>query len=147
MYESKWVNLSSKDTRVDIDCKLIRSVGSMSNRCITQLVRMSFQTSIAHKPGQVRCREVHASVVTEWPSACLHMLLPREQQTATKGNINWKKFLTKWIFVLQNPFKFWIYMDVFKDFVPVLGMTLLTKIKKITVGTGAPYQRLEVYQG
>ena len=57
-------------------------------RFITQIAAMSFQTSIPHKPWQVKWCEVHASVVTEWPPACL--LLPREHQTATKENLKWK---------------------------------------------------------
>ena len=38
--------------------------------------------------------EVHASVVTEWPPACLHKLLPRGHQTANKEILKWKKFPT-----------------------------------------------------
>ena len=52
---------------------------------------MCFQTSIPHKPRQVRWCEVHASVVTEWPPTCLHKLLPRGHKTATKKNLKWKK--------------------------------------------------------
>ena len=72
---------------------------------ITQLAPMSFQTSIPHKPWHVRCGGVHPSVVTKWPPACLHKLLPIGHQTATKENLKCKKFPTLSIFVLQIPFK------------------------------------------
>ena len=67
---------------------VIMSSYSSCQRFITQIAAMSFQTSIPHKPWQVKWCEVHASVVTEWPPACL--LLPREHQTATKENLKWK---------------------------------------------------------
>ena len=39
---------------------------------VVQIAPLSFQTSEAHKPRQVRWGELHASVVTEWSLACLH---------------------------------------------------------------------------
>ena len=39
---------------------------------IAQIVPLSFQAAIAHKPRQVRLGELHAPVVTEWSPACLH---------------------------------------------------------------------------
>ena len=38
-------------------------------------------------------------------------------------------------------------MDFFKDFLCVLQMILLTKIKDLDVDTGAQQQRQEVYKG
>ena len=38
-------------------------------------------------------------------------------------------------------------MNLFDDFVCVLQMILLSKIKNLDVGTGAPQQRQEVYKG
>ena len=40
--------------------------------CIAQIVPLSFQAAVAHKTKQVRWGELHAPVVTEWSSACLH---------------------------------------------------------------------------
>ena len=51
---------------------------------IAHIAPMSFQTPMPHKPRQVKWGEVHASVVTEWPLASLHKLLPRRHQTAIK---------------------------------------------------------------
>ena len=55
---------------------------------------------------QTCVREVHASVVTEWPSACLLKLLPRGHQRETAENLEWKKFPTLSIFVPPTPFMF-----------------------------------------
>ena len=46
-----------------------------------------------------------------------------------------------------NPIQILNQHDFFKDFVCVLQMILLTKIKNLEVGTGAQQQRQEVYQG
>ena len=39
---------------------------------IAQIIPLSFQATIAHKPRQVKWGELHAPVVTEWSPACLH---------------------------------------------------------------------------
>ena len=44
-----------------------------------------------------------------------------------------------------NPFKFYTNIKFFEDFLCVLQMILLTKIKNLEVGTGAQQQRQEVY--
>ena len=47
---------------------------------MAQIAPISFQTSMPHKPYQVRWGEVHDSVVIELPSACLNKLLSRGHQ-------------------------------------------------------------------
>ena len=64
---------------------------------------------------------------------------------ATKENLEWKTFTTYSVLVLQTPFKFENNMKFFENFVCVLQMILLTKIKNIDAGTGAQQQRQEVY--
>ena len=44
-----------------------------------------------------------------------------------------------------NPIQVLNLHEFFEDFVCVLQMILLTKIKTIDIGTGAPQQRQEVY--
>ena len=44
-----------------------------------------------------------------------------------------------------NPIQILNRHDFFEDFVCVLRMMLLTKIKNLDVGTGTPQQRREVY--
>ena len=69
----------------------------ISWKVIVQIAPMSFQTSIPHKPQQVEWGywgEVLDSMVTEWPSACLHKLCLGGHQTATKEKLKWKKLLT-----------------------------------------------------
>ena len=43
---------------------------------------------------QTRESEVYASVVTEWPPACLHNLPPKGHQRATDENLEWNMFST-----------------------------------------------------
>ena len=43
---------------------------------------------------QTQKSEVYASMVTEWPPACLHKLPPRRHQKATEENLEWKMFST-----------------------------------------------------
>ena len=50
-----------------------------------QMAPMTFQTTIPHKPWQVKWGEVHASVVTEWPNTRLHKSSPRGHQTGSYG--------------------------------------------------------------
>ena len=63
-----------------------------------------------------------------------HVYINNSQEAiteATKENLIWKTFTTYSILVLQTPFKFQTNMKFFEDFVCVLQMTFLTKIKKI----------------
>ena len=64
---------------------------------------MSFQTSIPHKPWQVRWCEVHL----QWSlSGHQHVCISYFQEDikqATKKTLKWKKFPSWLIFVLQNP--------------------------------------------
>ena len=46
-----------------------------------------------------------------------------------------------------NPIPILNQHEIFEDFVCVIQMILLTKIKNIEVGTGAQQQRQEVYWG
>ena len=67
---------------------------------------------------QTTASEVHASVVAEWPPACLHELLPKDTKMATEENLKWKTFPTWSVFVPQNPFRFETYMEFLNIFVP-----------------------------
>ena len=108
-------------------------------------IKLSGRHTTQTQTSEVRWGELHASVVTEWSPACLHKLLPVAHQRATKENLKWKMFTNYSILVLQIPFKFETNMKFFENFVCVLQMILLTKIKNLDVGTGAQQQRQEVY--
>ena len=62
---------------------------------------------------------------------------------ATNENIKWRT--TYSLLVLQTPSTFYTDMKVFEDFVSVLQVILLTKIKILDVGTGAQQQWQGVY--
>ena len=78
--------------------------------------------------------------------ACLHKKLPRGHETgnqkkASNGRIS--QLNQYWSYKPHSNFKpTWIF---FEEFVCVLQMMLITKLKNLDVGTGAPQQRQEVY--
>ena len=89
---------------------------------------MSIQASILHKPRQVRWGAYfsHHRVAT----SMFTYITPRRRSNGQLKKTSNKRCS---IFVLQTPFKFWIYMIFFEDFVSVLQIILLTKIKKMSV--------------
>ena len=103
----------------------LRARRSRGHSNIAQIAPISFQTSIPHKPRQMRWGELHASVVTEWPPLyCWHKLLPRGHQTATKETSNRSSQLNQYL--SYKPHSSFKTTWTFEDFVYVLQMILLT---------------------
>ena len=78
---------------------------------------------------QTTASKVHTSVVTGWPSACLHKLLPRGHQGG-----NWRKPHIKDISNLfnifpTNPIQVFCIHEIFEDFVCALQMIFFDIIK------------------
>ena len=93
---------------------------------------------------QTTASEVHASVVTEWPPACLHELLPKIHQSG-----NWRKPQMKDVSNLisicpTKPIQVWNLHGFFKYFY-ALQMIFLTWMKKVDVVTRSPRQGQEVF--
>ena len=96
---------------------------------------MSFYNSIAHNPSQVRWGGVHASAVTEWSPACLHKLPPGGYHTNNLRTPQMEEVLD---LINISPTNRIQIFDQHEFFLCVLQMILLTKIKNLDVGTGAP---------
>ena len=83
---------------------------------------------------------MHTSVVAEWSQACLHKLLMRVHHPGNSRKPQMEEVINIINICPTNHIQILYQHDFFKDFVCVLQMILLTKIKKIKiyVGTGAP---------
>ena len=64
--------------------------------------------------------EVHTSVVTEWPPACLHKLLPRGHQSSNWRNPHMKDIPNLIYICPTNPIKVLNLHEIFEEFVCVL---------------------------
>ena len=146
-HHNKWetgeIDLKSKHY---VKCKKCRNPRESRHLNIAQIGPLSFQEAIEHKPRQVRWGGLHTPVVTEWWPACLHKQFPSVHHRGNLRKPQMKDVHNFITFGPTNPMQILNQHELFfEDFVCVLEMILLIKIKNLEVGTGAQQQRQEVY--
>ena len=86
---------------------------------------MGFQASILHR--LLLASEVRATMVTEWPPACLHKLLLRGHQDGWLENRRVKDVLNLTSICPRKPIQVWSLYGIFEDFISVLRMLFFDK--------------------
>ena len=94
-----WDNMSGVSNHLPNHCLLNHLFRHRSKKtsklCVTGLHSADRSNEFPYlHTTQTGESEVYASVVTEWPPACLHKLPLRGHQRATEENLEWKMFST-----------------------------------------------------